>query len=225
MDQIVLRQKTLNVVFRDWRSSQSCWYFWPLLWNRATLPSLQFTSTPLPFVITVCNGGRGSGCVDLQELYTVYVVRFQDSEPTKLLYHPKQKPRREGVLRQINTCSQVPLQVNCGVLKAFWSMHCILYKISRRRKKTFKSKFSSNKISYALIACKNNTQSAIFDDRHIKRKKNSEEIPTSPRAESLSNAAWHWLIFIINLWMWDTMCLISCVSRGGGGALGWRLWP
>jgi hypothetical protein len=29
-----------------------------------------------------------------------------------LLYHPKQKPRRGGGLRQINTCRQVSLQVN-----------------------------------------------------------------------------------------------------------------
>jgi hypothetical protein len=34
------------------------------------------------------------------------------SEPTKFLDHPKQKPRREGGLRQINTCSKVSLQVN-----------------------------------------------------------------------------------------------------------------
>jgi hypothetical protein len=33
-----------------------------------------------------------------------------DSEPTKLLDHSKQKPKRGGVLRQINTCRKVPLQ-------------------------------------------------------------------------------------------------------------------
>jgi hypothetical protein len=37
---------------------------------------------------------------------------FDQIEPTKLLYHPKQKPRRGGGLRQINTCRQIPLQVN-----------------------------------------------------------------------------------------------------------------
>ncbi len=44
----------------------------------------------------------GSGCVEsiYQELYTVYLP---DSEPSKLLYHYKQKPRRGGGLRQINT--------------------------------------------------------------------------------------------------------------------------
>ncbi len=35
-----------------------------------------------------------------------------DSEPTKLLHYPEQKPRRGGGLRQINTCRKVPLQVN-----------------------------------------------------------------------------------------------------------------
>ncbi len=52
------------IEFIDWRSSQSCWHFWPLLWTRATPPSLQFTSPPLlpvwlPTVYTVCNRGGG----------------------------------------------------------------------------------------------------------------------------------------------------------------------
>ncbi len=38
---------------------------------------------------------------------------WPDSEPTKLLYHPKQKLKRVGGLRQINTCRKVPLQVHC----------------------------------------------------------------------------------------------------------------
>jgi hypothetical protein len=42
-------------------------------------------------------------CVKVQYIQTVY------SEPTKLLDHPKQKPRRGGGLRQINTCRKVPL--------------------------------------------------------------------------------------------------------------------
>jgi len=37
---------------------------------------------------------------------------WPESEPTKLLYHPKQKPRRGEGLRQINTCLKVPLMVN-----------------------------------------------------------------------------------------------------------------
>ncbi len=34
------------IEFIDWRYSQSCWYFWPLLWTSAPLPSLPFTSSP-----------------------------------------------------------------------------------------------------------------------------------------------------------------------------------
>jgi hypothetical protein len=52
-----------------------------------------------------------------------------DSEPIKLLYHPKQKPRGGGGLRQINTCRQVPLgqfvrkaDVKDGVYLVIWSM-------------------------------------------------------------------------------------------------------
>jgi hypothetical protein len=45
---------------------------------------------------------------------------WPDSEPTKLPYHPKQKPRRGGGLRQINTSRKVPLQVNF-----FKGQHCM----------------------------------------------------------------------------------------------------
>jgi hypothetical protein len=56
----------------------------------------------------------------------VFLARFQ---PSKLLYHPKQKPRRGGGLRKINTCRQIPLNVNFlekhlgfGVFIVIWSM-------------------------------------------------------------------------------------------------------
>ncbi len=83
----------------------------------------------------MCNGGGGEGekgiglCGEyLQKLYTVY---SPDSEPTNLLYHPKQKPMRGGGLRQINNCGQIPLQVNFkkirslgfGVFIVIWSMY------------------------------------------------------------------------------------------------------
>jgi hypothetical protein len=42
----------------------------------------------------------------LQEFNTLYLTRFR----AKLLDHPKQKARRGGGLRQINTCRKVPLQ-------------------------------------------------------------------------------------------------------------------
>ncbi len=71
------------IEFIDWRYSQSCWYFRPVLWNSAPLTfSLVHLYPPPPFPVwistciqTVCNrGARGS-----------------------------------GGLRQINTCCQVPL--------------------------------------------------------------------------------------------------------------------
>jgi hypothetical protein len=82
-------------------------------------PSLWFTTTPftllcvnkyckLVCMYTMCRGGL---------LETIFCRSFTlcfwpDSEPTKLLDHPKQKPSRGGGLRQINTCLKVPLQVN-----------------------------------------------------------------------------------------------------------------
>ncbi len=53
----------------------------------------------------------------LQEFNTLYLTRFV--EPTKLLDHPKQKPRRGGGLRQMNTCRQVPLQVKIYYITTF----------------------------------------------------------------------------------------------------------
>jgi hypothetical protein len=44
----------------------------------------------------------------LQQFDTLYLTRFR----AKLLDHPKQKARRGGGLRQMNTCRKVPLQVN-----------------------------------------------------------------------------------------------------------------
>ncbi len=50
---------------------------------------------------------------------------WPDSEPTKLLDNPKQKPRRNGGLRRINICRQVPFQV-----KFFRWRHFALLSIS-----------------------------------------------------------------------------------------------
>ncbi len=85
------------------------------------LPSLWFNSPPLPlpwvkvqYIQTVCDleggGGVSSPVGDhiLQEFNTLYLTRIRT---TKLLDHPKQKPRRGGGLRQIHTCRKVPLQV------------------------------------------------------------------------------------------------------------------
>jgi hypothetical protein len=85
---------------------------------------------------TVCNrAGEGIRmCGEhLQELYIVYLTRFQTYK-RKLLYHPKQKPRRGGGLRQINACRKVPLQDNF-LRKADisdWSLLAIWYIGGRR---------------------------------------------------------------------------------------------
>ncbi len=62
-----------------------------------------------------CVVGRGWGCwVVLETIFcrslTLYIR--PDAEPTNLIDQPKQKPRRGGGLRQINTCCKVPLYVN-----------------------------------------------------------------------------------------------------------------
>ncbi len=78
--------------------------------------------TPPPFpklkyrIYRQCVAGRGCGGDELcwrpihilQEFNSLFLTR---TEPTKLLHHPKQKPRTGGGLRQINTCRKVPLQV------------------------------------------------------------------------------------------------------------------
>jgi hypothetical protein len=77
------------IEFSDWRYSQSCWYFLSLLWTSAPLTS-HCWFTPPPSLCTqstqVC-------------IYSVCNRGGVDSEPTKLLYHSKQKPRRGGGLR------------------------------------------------------------------------------------------------------------------------------
>jgi hypothetical protein len=44
----------------------------------------------------------------LEEFNTLFLTRFRTY---KIALQPKQKPRRGGGLRQINTCVEVPLQV------------------------------------------------------------------------------------------------------------------
>ncbi len=105
MDQITI--KTPNpkcrvywclIEFIDWRYSQSCWYFWPLLWTNTPVTFSLVCLPPLPHVpvristgvcvYTVCNRERrGSGCVEsIYRSYILYI--WPDSETTKLLYHP-----------------------------------------------------------------------------------------------------------------------------------------
>ncbi len=104
------------------RYSQSCWYFLPLLWISAPLTFSMNHLPPLP--CTVCNREGGSGCMEGMELYTVHLTRFRTY---KIALPPKQKPRRGRVLRQINTCRQVPSlkkswHSGFGVVIDIWSM-------------------------------------------------------------------------------------------------------
>jgi hypothetical protein len=68
------------------------------------------------YLYSVQRGGGGGGAEEiglcgehLQELFTVSLPRFRTY---KIALPPKQKPRRGGAFRQINTCRQIPLQVN-----------------------------------------------------------------------------------------------------------------
>ncbi len=77
-----------------------------------------FTANGEVYTLTVCGWGRGMAgfWVVLDQLETIFCGSLTqyilpDSEPIKLLYHPKQKSRRGGGIRQINTCRTVPVQV------------------------------------------------------------------------------------------------------------------
>ncbi len=91
----------------------------------SNLLSLWFTSPTLQplskvqstvYADSVCIAGRGWGvlsCVGdhmLHEFNILYLIRFRTYNIA--LPTPKQKPRRGGSLRQINTCRKVPLKVN-----------------------------------------------------------------------------------------------------------------
>jgi hypothetical protein len=93
------------IKFTDWRyiqSIQSCWYFRPRFVTYCPSNFLSGSPPPLPkvkvlYIQTVC-GCEGVGSVELcWRPYSAGVFRTY-----KLLYHPKQKPRRRGGQRQIN---------------------------------------------------------------------------------------------------------------------------
>jgi hypothetical protein len=76
------------------------------------LPPSKIKSTVM-YIQTVCGWegvGRVLSCVRIMQEFNILFLT--SSEPTKLLYQTKQKHRREGGLRHINTCRKVPLQVN-----------------------------------------------------------------------------------------------------------------
>ncbi len=99
--------------FIDWRYSQSWWFFQPSCVNccPSKLLSGSLPPPPPPFLVSKysiqntlyrqCVAGRGWGVEYCCRSLTLCV--WPDSEPTKLPDHPKQKPRRGGGLRQINT--------------------------------------------------------------------------------------------------------------------------
>ncbi len=119
-------KKICLLEFIDWRYSQSCWYFRPSFMSYC--PSNLLSSSPLPPPPSLCQStvytdnvllgmswGGGRGCwvvLETKFCWSLTLCIWPDSEPTKLLDQPKQKPRRGGCLRQKNTCHRVPLQVN-----------------------------------------------------------------------------------------------------------------
>ncbi len=131
-------------IFNLWEIQSVMWYFRPLLWTSTPLtfsmvhlpPSLSlfpvWISTGV-CIHAVCNGGGGGDRVVWREYIRSYTICiWPDSEPIKLLYHPRQKPLRRRGLRQINTCRQVPLlyrsivkksrHLGFGVFIDIWSM-------------------------------------------------------------------------------------------------------
>ncbi len=96
--------------FIDWRYSQSCWYFLP------TVALLTFSLVQHPPLSlfqskdSVWLGGRGGCWVLLETIFykSLTLCIWPDSEPTKLLDHPKQKPRRGGPPRTDKHLPQSP---------------------------------------------------------------------------------------------------------------------
>ncbi len=71
-------------------------------------------STQLCELCNLLSRSSGGCWVLLETIFcrNLTLCLWPDSEPTKLLNHSKQKPRRGGRLRQINTCGKVYLHVN-----------------------------------------------------------------------------------------------------------------
>ncbi len=81
------------------------------------------------YIQTVCGwegvGGGVLSCVVLETIFfrSLTLSFWPDSEPTKLLYHPKQNPRRGRGLRQINTCRKVPIFLDSYIWHRFLSVY------------------------------------------------------------------------------------------------------
>ncbi len=85
-------------------------------------PSNILSRSPPPPLPPSLAGGRGVvWCWDVLEFNTLHLT---GNRTYKIALPPKQKHRRGGGLRQINTCCQVHLQVNCKEKPTFsiWSL-------------------------------------------------------------------------------------------------------
>ncbi len=90
---------------------QSCCYFRPSFVNCCPYNLLSGSTPPPLSCLTVQNTdsmwlGRVTSHVGDHILEESNTRIWPDPEPTKLLEHPKQSPRRGGGLRQINTCQK-----------------------------------------------------------------------------------------------------------------------
>ncbi len=97
--------------FIDWSQFlayiQSCWCFQP------SFVSVLSPVAPLPFSLVQLYPPPPPHfpvwiSTLYKEFYTLYLTRFR----IYTINHPKEKPRRGGGLRQINTGRKVPVQVN-----------------------------------------------------------------------------------------------------------------
>ncbi len=113
-----LRQVFIRVYRLEIQPVMVVWYFRPSFVNYcpSNLLSGSPPPPPPPFPVSKYNMEGGDvGCwVVLETLFymSLTLCIWLASEPTKLLDHPKQKPKRGGGLKQINTCDKVPVQVN-----------------------------------------------------------------------------------------------------------------
>jgi hypothetical protein len=89
--------------------------------NVAPLTSLVQLSPPRPplpcvneytvYTFTVCKGRRFGVLLETIFWRSLTLCIRPDTEPTKLLHHPKQKPRRVGASDRLTPAAKIPLQV------------------------------------------------------------------------------------------------------------------
>ncbi len=84
------------------------------LLSGSTLPSPPSLCQSTAYTDSVWLRGGGGSWVLLEAIFqrSLALCIWPDSEPTKLPHHAKQKLKRGGDLRQINTWRKVPLKVN-----------------------------------------------------------------------------------------------------------------